>query len=56
MRVNPSEEGVDIGRGAQLPPEVVGIIGRVRVLEQDLQCSADRADEGSHKRRRADLF
>jgi hypothetical protein len=35
---------------------VVGITGRVRVVEQDLQCSADRADEGSHKRRRADLF
>jgi hypothetical protein len=35
---------------------VVGITGRVRVVEQDLQCSADRADEGSNKRRRADLF
>jgi hypothetical protein len=39
---------------AQLAAQMVGIGGRVRIVEQYLQRPADRADEGPHQGRRAD--
>ena len=45
----------DISRPTELPAEVVGITGSVRIVKQHLQGPADSADEGADQGGRADL-